>query len=117
MKVIKKLIEKIELQSILVLFLTLGFGSFLLYINNSFKTPSGILGTISISVGLLYTLLSFISNIMRENYQFIISDLKSSSTYMKKIYKTALDDSADNFSKKTKEYKEITGDETKTQEY
>jgi hypothetical protein len=53
---------------------------------------------------------------MRENYQFIISDLKSSSTHIRKAYKTALD-SADSFPKTTKEYKEITGDETKTQEY
>ncbi len=73
---IKELIKKIELQSIIVLTLTLLAGYFLLKINNSFKTPAGILGTISIGFGILYTFGSFFSNQIRESYKDVILEYK-----------------------------------------
>jgi len=58
----KELVKKIELQSILVLFITLLFGWLLLGKDNSLSTPAGILGSISITIGVLYTFGSFFSN-------------------------------------------------------
>ncbi|MDD4062275.1 MAG: hypothetical protein PHV25_00645 [Candidatus Pacebacteria bacterium] len=57
-----ELVKKIELQSVLVLFLTLLFGFLLLNKDNSLSSPAGILGSISIGMGLLYTFGSFFSN-------------------------------------------------------
>ncbi|MFA6227188.1 MAG: hypothetical protein WC631_01755 [Candidatus Paceibacterota bacterium] len=73
----QELIKKIELQSILVLFITLLAGCWLLNGANNFTSPRGILGTISISVGLLYTIISFFSNQIRESYKDVISEYKS----------------------------------------
>jgi hypothetical protein len=73
----QELIKKIELQSVLVLFITLAFGSYLLNGSNDFSTPRGILGTISISVGLLYTLISFFSNNIKESYKDVIAEYKN----------------------------------------
>lgn len=72
-----EIVKKIELQSILVLFVTLLFGFLLLNKDNNFSSPAGILGTISISVGLLYTIVSFFSNQIRENYKDVIAEYKS----------------------------------------
>lgn len=73
----KELVKKIELQSILVLFITLAFGCGLLLKNNSVSTPAGILGSISIIIGLLYTFGSFFTNQTRENYKDVINEYKS----------------------------------------
>lgn len=89
----RELIKKIELQSILVLFITIAFGSYLLSTSNDFITPRGILGTISIAVGLLYTLISFFSNNIRESYKDVIEEykntivsLRSASKYIQKSF-------------------------------
>lgn len=71
------LIKKIELQSVLVLFITLIAGCWLLKEANDFSSPRGILGTISISVGLLYTIISFFSNQIRESYKDVIAEYKN----------------------------------------
>lgn len=94
-----ELIRKIELQSILVLVITLLFGWLLLNKENNFSSPAGILGTISISVGLLYTVVSFFSNQIRESYKdvileykFMVANLKSSNKYIQKQLKETLPD-------------------------
>ena|SRR6266850_2048527 len=76
-QVFVELIRKIEFQSILVLFITLAAGCFLLNKDNSLNTPSGILGSTSIIMGLLYTFGSFFSNQIRESYKDVISEYKS----------------------------------------
>lgn len=103
-KMWNELIKKIELQSILVLFLTLLFGFLLLDQSNSFSTPTGVLGTISISVGLLYTVISFFSNQIRESYKDVIAEykimalnLKSSNKYIQDQYKRTLSDTDKTF--------------------
>lgn len=75
---IKELIVKIELQSILVLALTLIAGYLLLKMDNSLSSPAGILGTGCISLGLIYTLISFFSNQIRESYKDVIGEYKQS---------------------------------------
>ena len=72
-----ELVKKIELQSILVLAITLACGSYLLSTSNDFATPRGILGTVSIAVGLLYTLISFFSNNIKESYKDVIAEYKN----------------------------------------
>ena len=74
---LKELVKKIELQSILVLFLTLLSGCFLLNKDNSLSTPAGILGSISIGFGILYTVLSFSANQIKESYQDVINHYKT----------------------------------------
>jgi len=82
-----ELIKKIELQSILVLFTTLIFGSYLLSNSNDFSSPRGILGTISIAVGLLYTLISFFSNNLKESYKDVITEYKNTITSLRSTTK------------------------------
>ena len=89
-----EIIRKIEFQSILVLFITLLAGCFLLNKDNSLNTPSGILGSLSIGVGILYTFGSFFSNQIRESYKDVISEykttintLRTSTKDMQKMYK------------------------------
>ena len=84
---LKELINKIELQSIIVLLLTLLAGYFLLKIDNSFKTPAGILGTISIAFGILYTFGSFFSNQIRESYKDVISEYKATISTLRSSHK------------------------------
>jgi hypothetical protein len=84
---IKELIKKIELQSILVLLLTLLAGYFLLKIDNSFNTPAGILGTISIGFGILYTFGSFFSNQIRESYKDVILEYKATISTLRSSHK------------------------------
>ncbi|MDR1087313.1 MAG: hypothetical protein LBL16_03650 [Endomicrobium sp.] len=86
----------------------------MLKIDNSFKSPAGILGTICISVGLIYTFFSFISNVTRENYQSIIQEYKSSSGVINKRYIELVNKSSSG-PKDKKEYTEITDDGTNTQ--
>lgn len=83
MQVLVELVKKIELQSILVLTITLIFGYLLLKNNNNFSTPAGILGSISIAIGLLYTFGSFFSNQIRESYKDVISEYKAMITTLK----------------------------------
>jgi hypothetical protein len=71
------LIKKIELQSVLVLFITLFFGYKLLGYDNSLKSPAGILGSLSIGIGILYTLFSFFSNQIKESYKDVINEYKT----------------------------------------
>lgn len=73
----RELIKKIELQSILVLFITLLFGFLLLNKDNSLTTPAGILGSISIAFGILYTFGSFFSNQIKESYKDVIAEYKA----------------------------------------
>lgn len=93
MKLLEELIKKIELQSILVLAITLVVGLLLLNKDNSLNTPAGILGSFSIAAGLLYTLASFYSNQVKENYSHLISEyktmissLKTSQKHIEKSY-------------------------------
>jgi hypothetical protein len=99
MQVWVELVKKIELQSILVLIITLLFGFLLLNNNNNFSTPAGILGSVSIAIGLLYTFGSFFSNQIRESYKDVISEykamiatLKSSNNFAQKQIKDTLAD-------------------------
>lgn len=92
-----ELVKKIELQSVLVLFLTLLFGFFLLNKDNSLSSPAGILGSISIGMGLLYTFGSFFSNQIKESYGDVISEykntistLRSSNKDIQKSYQDTL---------------------------
>jgi hypothetical protein len=84
---LKELVKKIELQSILVLLLTLLAGYFLLKIDNSFKTPAGILGTVSIGFGILYTFGSFFSNQIRESYKDVILEYKATISTLRSSHK------------------------------
>lgn len=111
---LKELVKKIELQSIVVLLLTLLAGYFLLKIDNSFTTPAGILGTVSISFGILYTFGSFFSNQIRESYKDVILEYKATiatlrSTHkdIQKSYKDTLDTTQE--SKKIGEYTPTSG--------
>lgn len=95
-----ELIKKIELQSVLVLFITLVIGCFLLKMDNSLTSPAGWLGTISIAFGILYTFGSFFSNQIRESYKDVIleyrstiSMLRSSTKDMQNAYRGTLSDS------------------------
>jgi len=90
----RKLIEKIELQSILVLVITLSAGTILLKIDNSLSSPSGVIGSICLIAGIIYTIASFYSNQVRENYKDIISEyrttistLRTSNRDMQKSYR------------------------------
>jgi len=83
----QELIKKIELQSVLVLFITLIAGCWLLNEANNFTSPRGILGTISISVGLLYTIISFFSNQIRESYKDVISEYKNTIGTLRSSHK------------------------------
>ena len=83
----KELIKKIELQSVLVLFITLLFGFLLLNIDNSFTKPAGILGCISIAIGLLYTFGSFFSNQIKESYKDVIAEYKNTITTLRTSHK------------------------------
>ena len=87
MDVLKKLVEKIELQSILVLAITLLAGCWLLNASNDISTPRGILGTVSISVGLLYTVISFFSNQIRESYKDVINEYKNTINTLRSSHK------------------------------
>jgi hypothetical protein len=72
-----EIVKKIELQSVLVLFITLLFGLLLLNKDNSLASPAGILGSISIGMGLLYTFGSFFSNQIKESYKDVIAEYKN----------------------------------------
>ena len=86
-----ELIKKIELQSILVLFITLLFGTILLKQDNTLTTPSGVLGSVSIAVGILYTMCSFFSNQIKESYKDVISEYKSTISTLRSSHKTIQD--------------------------
>ena len=111
---LKELIKKIELQSIIVLLLTLLAGYFLLKIDNSFNTPAGILGTISIGFGILYTFGSFFSNQIRESYKDVISEYKATISTLRSSHKDIQKSYKDNLS--TKQETQI-GDYTPTSSY
>lgn len=83
----QELVKKIELQSVLVLCITLSAGCWLLSGVNNFTSPRGILGTISISVGLLYTIISFFSNQIRESYKDVIGEYKNTITTLRSSHK------------------------------
>ena len=83
-----ELIRKIELQSILVLLITLLVGAFLLSEDNSISTPAGVLGSLSIAIGLLYTFGSFFSNQQRESYKDVIEEYKATISQMRSSYKS-----------------------------
>lgn len=86
MKTLRELIKKIELQSILVLTITLFFGYLLLSMDNSFNSPAGALGTLSIAFGVIYTFSSFFSNQIKESYTDVISQYKSTITTLRSSF-------------------------------
>lgn len=83
----QEIIRKIEFQSILVLLITLLIGLGLLHLSNRFDTPAGILGMISIAFGLLYTFGSFFTNQIRESYQDVIREYKSTIQTLRTSHK------------------------------
>lgn len=84
---LKELVKKIELQSVLVLFLTLLFGFLLLDKDNSLITPAGILGSACIGFGILYTFGSFFSNQIRESYKDVISEYKATISTLRATHR------------------------------
>lgn len=82
-----ELVKKIELQSVLVLFLTLFFGFLLLNMDNSLSSPAGILGSVSIGMGLLYTFGSFFSNQIKESYKDVIAEYKNTISTLRTSHK------------------------------
>lgn len=82
-----ELVKKIELQSVLVLFLTLLFGFLLLDKDNSLSSPAGILGSVSIGMGLLYTFGSFFSNQIKESYKDVIAEYKNTISTLRTSHK------------------------------
>lgn len=117
---VKELIKKIELQSILVLFITLLFGYLLLNIDNNINTPAGLLGSICIFVGIIYTIASFFSNQMNEIYSNAINvyesailALKSGHKEAQKYMKNTVSDARTN--NKIGGYQKAGGSETGTQ--
>ena len=84
-----ELVRKIELQSVLVLFIALLFGFLLLNKDNSLSTPAGILGSISIGFGILYTFGSFFSNQIKESYKDVIREYKSTISILRSSNKDA----------------------------
>ena len=71
-----KILDKIELQSILVLFMTLTSGIILIVIGNSYNKPSGILGIALIVVSVVYTFISFIFNQTFESFKNVSEHYK-----------------------------------------
>lgn len=115
-----ELIKKIELQSVLVLFLTLLFGFLLLNKDNTLSTPAGVLGSISIVIGLLYTFGSFFSNQIKESYkdvighyEVMIKTLKISTKDVQKFYQGTISSEID--SKKVGKYKTLSENDQGTQ--
>ena len=98
-----ELIKKIELQSVLVLFLTLLFGFLLLNKDNSLSSPAGILGSISIGMGLLYTFGSFISDQIKESYKDVISEYKNTISALRTSHKDIQKSYQDTLSSQNKE--------------
>ncbi len=98
-----ELIKKIELQSVLVLFLTLFFGFLLLNEDNSLSTPAGILGSILIGMGLLYTFGSFFSNQIKESYKDVIAEYKNTISTLRASHKDIQKSYQDTLSSQAKE--------------
>lgn len=115
-----ELVKKIELQSVLVLFLTLLFGLMLLNKDNSLSSPAGILGSVSIVMGLLYTFGSFFSNQIKESYKDVISEYKNTITTLRASQKDIQKSYQDTLSSHHKEekigndYQTVEGTETGT---
>ena len=82
----KELIKKVELQSILVFIVTLSFGYSLFKIDKTFSSATGILGSIIISFGAIYTFVSFFTINIRESYKDVISEYKSTIETMRLNY-------------------------------
>jgi predicted PurR-regulated permease PerM len=70
-----------------VLLLTLLFGFWLLNIDNSLSSPAGILGSVSIAIGLLYTFGSFFSNQIKESYKDVIAEYKNTINTLRTSHK------------------------------
>jgi len=98
-----ELVKKIELQSVLVLFLTLLFGFLLLNKDNSLSSPAGILGSISIGMGLLYTFGSFFSNQIKESYKDVIAEYKNTISTLRTSHKDIQKSYQDTLSSQSKE--------------
>ncbi len=104
----KELIKKIELQSILVLLITILFGYLLLIKDNSWTTPAGILGSILIAFGVLYTFGAFFSNQIKESYKDVILEYKSAFGIVKSANNLLLKNQQDTLSD-SKQKKKIGG--------
>jgi len=98
-----ELVKKIELQSVLVLFLTLLFGLLLLNKDNSLSSPAGILGSVSIVMGLLYTFGSFFSNQIKESYKDVIAEYKNTIFTLRTSHKDIEKSYQDTLSSQSKE--------------
>ncbi|MFA6038085.1 MAG: hypothetical protein WC748_08220 [Legionellales bacterium] len=77
MEILKILAQKVELQSILVLLITLGFGYLLVSLDTKLESAVGVLGCLSIAVGLLYTVISFFSIQIKESYKDVILEYRN----------------------------------------
>ena len=82
-EVLTTLIKKIELQSILILVITLGIGHSLIILDNAVIQW---LGIACIIFGLLYTYASFFTNNMRESYKDIISEYRATIASLRENY-------------------------------
>jgi len=114
------IINKIELQSVLVLFLTLIFGYLLLDKDNSLSSPAGILGSVSIGMGLLYTFGSFFSNQIKESYKDVIAEYKNTISTLRSSHKDVENYYKNTMTKQSKEnqigeYKIIENQDIETQ--
>jgi len=98
-----ELVKKIELQSVLVLFLTLLFGFLLLNKDNSLSSPAGILGSVSIGMGLLYTFGSFFSNQIKESYKDVIAEYKNTISTLRTSHKDIQKSYQDTLSSQSRE--------------
>lgn len=98
-----ELVKKIELQSVLVLFLTLLFGFLLLNKDNSLSSPAGTLGSVSIGMGLLYTFGSFFSNQIKESYKDVIAEYKNTISTLRTSHKDIRKSYQDTLSSQSRE--------------
>ena len=99
------LIRKIELQSIIVLTITLLVGLHLLNKSQTLISIQSIIGSIIMGFGILYTFVSFFTNNIRESYKDVIleykstiSTLRESTEYISKTYQDAIDTTAKDYS-------------------
>jgi hypothetical protein len=94
---LKTFLEKIQLQSVLIILIILYFGVQLLKLNNSIITPAGILGAILIVAGGVAGVSAVAVTQTRESYsdviaqyKHVISTLKSSNKYTQETLKDTI---------------------------
>jgi hypothetical protein len=82
-----ELVKKIELQSIIVLVITILTGIYLFTLKNIFPSPTSILGITLIGFGILYSFSSFFTNNIRESYKDLLAEYKTLNIELTKRYK------------------------------